>query len=60
MKKVLSLAITMLLAASLSFAQATGGTTDTTNKGKTTATTKGKKGATTKTKKGHMGGMKGK
>ena len=52
MKKIFVLAVTMLLAGSLSFAQATGGSTDTST---------GKKGTThSKTKKAHKGGKKSK
>lgn len=56
MKKLLTIAFTLLLGASLSFAQATGGSTD---KGA------GDKGTTTKTKSGkkshsHKGGKKAK
>ena len=53
MKKLLAVLITLALGASLSFAQATGGSTD--NKTKTAS---GKKAS--KTKKGHKGGKKGK
>ncbi len=56
MKKLATFVFAMLLGASLSFAQATGGSTDkTTPPAKTTS---GKKA--TKTKKGHKGGKKGK
>ena len=58
MKKLLTVVFTMLLAGSLAFAQATGGSTDTAGTGKKAATTSGKKA--TKTKKGHKGGKKGK
>ncbi|MBZ5522186.1 MAG: hypothetical protein LAP21_08085 [Acidobacteriia bacterium] len=58
MKKLLTLAVTMLLAASLSFAQATGGSTDKTTKTGKTAES-GKK-ATKSKSKGHKGGKKGK
>ena len=60
MKKLLTVVFTMLLAGSLAFAQATGGSTDEaagTGK-KVETTTSGKKA--TKTKKGHKGGKKGK
>ena len=59
MKKLLTIVFTMLLAGSLAFAQATGGSTDSAaGTGKKVATTSGKKA--TKTKKGHKGGKKGK
>jgi hypothetical protein len=55
MKKIFVLAVTMLLAASLSFGQATGGSTDSSTGKKATGKTK------TKTKtKAHKGGKKGK
>jgi hypothetical protein len=54
MKKLFVLAFALVLGATLSFAQATGGTTKTTK----TNTASGKKA--TKTKKGHKGGKKGK
>jgi hypothetical protein len=57
MKKLFTVVFAMLLAGSLAFAQATGGSTD--KAGKTeAATTSGKKA--TKSKKGHKGGKKGK
>ena len=58
MKRLLTLAVTMLLAASLSFAQAGGGTTGSTGTGTSTTDTgkKGHKGG----KKGHKGGKKSK
>jgi len=56
MKKLLTLAFTMLLAASLSFAQAGGGITDTKTKGKEAPAASGKKNE----KKGHKGGKKSK
>jgi hypothetical protein len=57
MKKLLTIAFTLLLGATLSFAQATGGSTD---KPATTSTASGKK-ATSKTKtKSHKGGKKSK
>ncbi|HWZ46495.1 MAG TPA: hypothetical protein VNW97_23680 [Candidatus Saccharimonadales bacterium] len=56
MKKVLTLAFTMLLAASLSFAQAAGGTTKPTKTKEGMADT-GKKG---KAKHGKKGGKKSK
>lgn len=57
MKKLLTIAFTLLLGASLSFAQATGGSTD---KTASTSTASGKK-ATSKTKtKSHKGGKKSK
>jgi hypothetical protein len=57
MKKLFTVVFAMLLAGSLAFAQATGGSTD--KAGKTeTATTSGKKA--TKSKKGHKGGKKSK
>ena len=57
MKKLLTIAFTLLLGASLSFAQATGGSTD---KTPATSTASGKK-ATSKTKtKSHKGGKKSK
>lgn len=55
MKKLATFVLALLLGASLSFAQATGGSTDT----KTTPKTETGKKAT-KTKKGHKGGKKGK
>jgi hypothetical protein len=55
MKKVLTVVFAMLLAGTLSFAQATGGSTDT--KTPTTAAS-GKKA--TKTHKAHKGGKKSK
>jgi hypothetical protein len=60
MKKILTLVFTMLLAASLSFAQATGGTTKTTEtqKTETPKTASGKKGKTKSHSK--KGGKKGK
>jgi len=54
MKKLLTVVFAMLLAGSLSFAQATGGSTDT----KTPKTETGKKA--TKTSKAHKGGKKSK
>ena len=54
MKKLLTIAFTLLLGATLSFAQATGGSTDKGAGDKGTTTTK--KGA----KKGHKGGKKSK
>ena len=60
MKKLATFVFALLLAGSLSFAQNTGGSTDTSKtKTKTPATTtekKGHKGG----KKGHKGGKKGK
>ncbi len=61
MKKLLTVVFTMLVAGSLAFAQATGGSTDQAHKGGKTAATektaeKGKKGG----KKGHKGGKKSK
>lgn len=53
MKKLLTIAFTLLLGASLSFAQATGGSTDKGAGDKSTATKKGGK-------KGHKGGKKSK
>jgi hypothetical protein len=57
MKKLATFVFAILLGASLSFAQATGG-----SPGKSTETpkTSGKKATKTKTKKGHKGGKKGK
>ncbi len=57
MKRLFTFVITMLLGASLVFAQTGGGTTGD-KAGKTTSDT-GKKGRT-HTKKGHKGGKKGK
>jgi hypothetical protein len=57
MKKLLTLAFTMMLAASLSFAQATGGSTKQT-KTKEGTTETGKKGKSKA--KGHKGGKKSK
>lgn len=56
MKRLLTLAVTMLLAASLSFAQAGGGTTGTTGQDTTKSDTgkKAHKGG----KKSHKGGKK--
>jgi hypothetical protein len=54
MKKLFTVVFTMLVAAGLTFAQATGGATDTTKAPQTT----GKKGA--KTSKAHKGGKKSK
>jgi len=51
MKKIFVFAVTMLLAASLSFAQGTTGSGDSST---------GKKGTTQKSKKGHKGGKKSK
>jgi len=56
MKKLFTFVITMLLGASLAFAQGTTGTTGDKNAPKDTAT--GKK--TTKTSKAHKGGKKSK
>lgn len=58
MKRLSVFVVTLLLAGSLSFAQAGGGTTGKTDdKGKTAdSSTKGKKGG----KKGHKGGKKSK
>ncbi len=54
MKKLLTIAFTLLLGATLSFAQATGGSTDKPAEG-------GKKTTSTKSaKKAHKGGKKGK
>jgi hypothetical protein len=54
MKKLLTIAFTLLLGASLSFAQTGGGSTDKPAEG-------GKKTSSTKSgKKGHKGGKKGK
>ena len=55
MKKVLTIAFTMLMAAGLTFAQATGGSTDKTSP---PLKTEGKKA--TKTSKAHKGGKKSK
>jgi hypothetical protein len=55
MKKLFTVVFTMLLAGSLAFAQATGGTTDA---GKTKTAEPGKKA--TKSKKGKKGSKKGK
>lgn len=52
MKKLFTFVITMLLGASLAFAQAGGGSTDTTKEHKG--------GKTTKTSKAHKGGKKSK
>jgi hypothetical protein len=58
MKKLATFVFALLLGASLSFAQATGGSTDkTTPPAKTTS---GKKATKSKSKKGHKGGKKGK
>lgn len=58
MKRLLTFVVTMLLGASLSFAQAGGGTTGQTGTGTSTTDTgkKGHKGG----KKGHKGGKKSK
>ncbi len=59
MKKLLTLVFTMLIAGSLAFGQATGGSSDTQTKGTTpTKTASGKKA--TKTSKAHKGGKKSK
>lgn len=60
MKKLLTIAFTLLLGASLSFAQATGGSTDkgAGDKGTTTTKTASGKKATKSAKKGHKGGKK--
>jgi hypothetical protein len=55
MKKLLTVACTLLLAAGLAFAQDTGGDKATKT---TTMTTHTKKGATSKTKKSHKGTKK--
>jgi hypothetical protein len=57
MKKLLTIAFTLLLGATLSFAQAGGGSTDK-PADKTTET--GKKGSTKSGKKAHKGGKKSK
>ncbi len=57
MKKLLTIAFTLLLGASLSFAQATGGTTD---KSADQKTEKGEKKGGKGEKKGHKGGKKSK
>jgi hypothetical protein len=57
MKKLLTVAFTMLLAGSLAFAQTTSGDTKT-DSTKTSTKTTGKKGS--KTSKAHKGGKKGK
>jgi len=58
MKRLLTFVVTLLVGASLSFAQAGGGTTGSTGTGTSTTDTgkKGHKGG----KKGHKGGKKGK
>ena len=53
MKKLLAIAFTLMLGASLSFAQATGGSTDKPAEGKKTTSTKSGK-------KAHKGGKKSK
>ncbi|HLW54354.1 MAG TPA: hypothetical protein VKW06_16070 [Candidatus Angelobacter sp.] len=59
MKKLMTVVFALLLAGSLSFAQAGGGSTDKEGKGtKTAETTSGKKA--TKTSKAHKGGKKSK
>lgn len=58
MKKLFALVMTVLLGASLSFAQATGGSTDTKAPEKAKTSESGKKAS--KTKKGHKGGKKSK
>jgi hypothetical protein len=61
MKKLFALVITMLLGASMSFAQATGGSTDAKAPAKAKTAESGKKGTkATKAKKGQKAGKKGK
>jgi hypothetical protein len=63
MKKLLTIAFAMLLGATLSFAQTTGGTTATDKTGKPdtkTASTTGTKSGKKATKTAHKGGKKGK
>jgi hypothetical protein len=57
MKKLITIAFTLLLGASLSFAQATGGSTD---KTASTPTASGKKGSSKTKTKAHKGGKKSK
>jgi len=59
MKKIATLVFTMMLAASLSFAQATGGSTDKAPKTGTEKTTSGKKATKSKAKKGGKKSKKG-
>ena len=59
MKKLFTLMCTLLVGASLSFAQAGGGTTGSTGTQQPTTTQTGKKGHKGG-KKGHKGGKKGK
>jgi basic membrane lipoprotein Med (substrate-binding protein (PBP1-ABC) superfamily) len=59
MKKLATFVFALLLGASLSFAQSTGGSTKTTETPKTGTSETGKKGGKTKTKS-HKGGKKGK
>jgi len=58
MKKLFAFVVTMLLGATLTFAQATGGSPGKSAEGKGVETESGKKA--TKTKKGHKGGKKSK
>jgi hypothetical protein len=58
MKKLFTVVFTMLLAGSLAFAQATGGSTDSKAPKDTKVAASGKKA--TKTSKAHKGGKKGK